>query len=237
MHEISLNADEEKLSAAVFEPLDGEKRACALLLHGGGTPGGERLHPVAREFAERGVFTVVPDFSGHGASSGVMRELSLERRHRQACAFIEACCDPELPLLLLGFSMSGQTVGDLLGTHGPRVAAVGLCAPAVYAKAAWHTPFDERFTAQIRVQDAWADSGALENFARYPGRAVLVLPEHDAVIPPAVSRAVTTSLSQCSTLVPLSFPGSDHRLGLWFGEHAGDRRRLVDALLPKEVEP
>jgi hypothetical protein len=182
------------------------------------------------------VRAVVPDFSGHGASSGSMGELSLERRHRQASAVIESCCD-SARLLLLGFSMSGQTVGDLLGTYGPRVAAVGLCAPAVYTKAAWHTPFDQRFTMQIRVQGAWADSGALESFGRYPGRAVLVLPQSDAVIPPAVSRAVTAALARNSTLVPLSFPGSDHRLGMWLGEHPEDRRRLVQALMQSEVEP
>lgn len=230
MRAITLSADEEKLAVAVFEPEHGAGRSCAVLLHGGGGSGGERLYPVAREFARRGVLAVVPDFSGHGASSGVMRELSLERRHRQACAVIESCA-ADLPLLLLGFSMSGQTVGDLLGSHGPRVAALGLCAPAVYPKTAWHTPFDQRFTAQIRVQGAWADSGALENFARYHGRAVLTLPEHDTVIPPAVSQAVTSALAD-STLIPLCFPGSEHQLGVWLAEHADDRGRVVDCLLP-----
>lgn len=236
MRAITLRVDNEKLAVAVFESEPAVDRPGVLLLHGGGPAGGERLYPVAEEFAARGVRAVVPDFSGHGASSGSMNELSLERRHRQACAVIESCCDGE-ELRLLGFSMSGQTVGDLLGTYGPRVAAIGLCAPAVYTKAAWHTPFDSRFTTQIRVQGAWADSGALENFERYPGRAVLVLPESDAVIPPAVSRAVTAALSRRATLIPLSFPGSDHQLGRWLGEHAEDRSRLADALLRREVEP
>lgn len=131
--------------------------------------------------------------------------------------------------------MSGQAVGNVLGTYGPRLAAVGRRAPAVYPKAAWHTPFDTRFTAQIRVQGTWADSGALENSERYPGRAALVLPEQDAVIPPVVSRAVTLALSH-SMLVPLCFPDSGHQFGVWLGEYAEDRRRPVGALLPEEVE-
>lgn len=232
-HTITIAADDEKLAVTLFEPEHDSGRTHAVLLHGGGTAGGERLHPVARQLAAQGTPAAVPDFSGHGQSTGTMSTLSLERRHRQAAAVIDACCDPDRRLLLLGFSMSGQTVGDLLGTHGHRVETIALCAPAVYPKAAWHTPFDRRFTTQIRVQGAWADSGALENFSRYTGHAVLVLPEHDSVIPPAVSRAVSAALSGHSTLETVTFPGSDHRLGLWLREHAEDRRRLALRLLRK----
>lgn len=47
--------------------------------------------------------------------------------------------------------MSGQTVADLLGHYGSRVAALGLLAPAVYPRRAWDLAFDAGFTEVIRT--------------------------------------------------------------------------------------
>lgn len=126
-------------------PFDGERlsglscggaeraRATVVLLHGAGNGSKERLVPLLAEFAAHGCHALAFDFSGHGESTGLLRELSLRRRFEQAVSVIDARARVDGPLVLVGFSMSGQTVADLLGHYGERVAALGLCAPAVYA--------------------------------------------------------------------------------------------------------
>ena len=139
--------------------------ATVVLLHGAGNGSKERLVPLLEEFVARGCRGLAFDFSGHGESSGELRELSLRGRFEQAVAVIDAQVPADGPLILVGFSMSGQTVADLAGHYGQRVVALGLCAPAVYGAAAWPVPFgegDSRFSEIIRTPDGWRDAPALD---------------------------------------------------------------------------
>ena len=129
-------------------------RAAVVLLHGAGNGSKERLLPLLAEFVAHGCQGLAFDFSGHGESTGQLSGLSLRRRFEQAVAVIDAQVPADGPLVLVGFSMSGQTVADLAGHYGERVAALGLCAPAVYAAEAWDVPFgdgDGRFSEIIRT--------------------------------------------------------------------------------------
>ncbi|MES4889923.1 alpha/beta fold hydrolase [Streptomyces sp. NPDC096012] len=223
--------DGERLSAVAAGP---PGRATVLLLHGAGNGSKERLLPLLEEFAAQGCRALAFDFSGHGESSGRLAELSLRRRYEQAVALLDAHGPADDPLVLVGFSMSGQTVADLLRLHGRRVAAVGLCAPAVYSPAAWDLPFEDgrgRFSAIIRTPDSWRDSPALRVYAAYEGRAVLAVPGTDAVIPPAVTQAVQDALKARAAYTRLELPDATHQLGLWFRDHPEDRRQFVAALL------
>ncbi|MFI5974724.1 alpha/beta hydrolase [Streptomyces sp. NPDC051452] len=209
-------------------------RATVLLLHGAGNGSKERLLPLLEEFAAQGCRALAFDFSGHGESSGPLAELSLRRRFEQAAAVLDAHAPADDPLVLVGFSMSGQTVADLVALHGRRVAAVGLCAPAVYAPEAWDVPFgdgDGRFSAILREPDGWRASPALDALRAYEGRAVLAVPGTDTIIPPAVTQAVWEALSARASPTRLDIPDAEHWLGLWFRDHAEDRRRFVAALL------
>ncbi|GAA3370638.1 hypothetical protein GCM10020367_18050 [Streptomyces sannanensis] len=223
--------DGERLSCSVTEPDDPDPATTVVLLHGAGTSSKERLAPLARDFAARGCRTIAFDFSGHGDSSGELRELSLERRFTQARNVIDAYAPAGGRLILVGFSMSGQTVADLVDHYGDRVAAVGLGTPAVYAARAWPVRFGGGFTGIIRTPDSWRDSKALEVFRGFPGRAVLALPEVDAVIPSEVTESVTDALASGSRFTRLDFAGADHQLAAWFRDHPGDRERFVDAML------
>ncbi|MGW0740092.1 alpha/beta fold hydrolase [Streptomyces sp. NPDC002817] len=212
----------------------GPDRATAVLLHGAGNGSKERLTPVWEEFAGRGCGVLALDFSGHGESTGELRELSLRRRFEQAVAVIDARVPADGPLVLVGFSMSGQTVADLVRHYGERVTAIGLCSPAVYAAEAWDVPFgsgDSRFRAILRTPDSWRGAPALDALRAYEGRAVLAVPGHDEVVPPAVTEAVQDALAARSQYTRLDVPDAQHRLGLWFHDHADDRREFVDALL------
>ncbi|CAL9314427.1 alpha/beta hydrolase [Streptomyces sp. SudanB182_2057] len=223
--------DGERLSVAGAGPAG---RATALLLHGAGNGSKERSLPFLDDFAGHGCRALAFDFSGHGESTGELAELSLRRRYEQAVSVLDAHAPADDPLIIVGFSMSGQTVADLMRHYGRRVAAVGLCAPAVYGQDAWDVPFgngDSRFSELIRTPDSWRGSPALEVFRAYAGRAVLAVPGHDTIIPAAVTEAVQEALSERARFSRFDLPDAEHMLGLWFRDHAEDRREFVTRLL------
>ncbi|WP_329341482.1 alpha/beta fold hydrolase [Streptomyces sp. NBC_01352] len=212
----------------------GPDRATAVVLHGAGNGGKERLLPLLADFVAHGCRGLALDFSGHGESTGALRELSLRRRFEQAVSVIDAFAPANGPLILVGFSMSGQTVADLAAHYGDRVTALGLCAPAVYAGEAWDVPFgagDGSFSAIIRTPGSWRASPALDVLRAYEGRAVLAVPGTDAVIPPEVTEAVQDALCTRAQFTRFELPEADHQLGLWLRDHAEDRREFVSAVL------
>ncbi|MFE7462700.1 alpha/beta fold hydrolase [Streptomyces sp. NPDC057499] len=205
-----------------------------VLLHGAGTGSKERLRPLVREFVTRGCRGIAFDFSGHGESTGKLGELSLRRRFEQARSVIDTHTAADGPLVLVGFSMSGQTVADLARHYGDRVVALGLCAPAVYAAEAWDVPFGDgngRFSGIIRRPDSWRGTSALDVLRAYEGRAVLVAPGTDAVIPSTVTEAMQESLAARAQYTRLDLPDATHQLGLWFRDHGDDRRAFAQAVL------
>jgi pimeloyl-ACP methyl ester carboxylesterase len=212
----------------------GGDAATAVLLHGAGIGSKERLLPLLEDFVVRGCRGLALDFSGHGESTGALGELSLERRFEQAVSVIDATVPADGRLILVGFSMSGQTVADLAGHYGKRAVALGLCAPAVYGAEAWPVAFGEgesRFSEIIRTPDSWRRSPALGVLRAYAGRAVLAVPGNDTVIPSAVTEAVAEALAAGSRFTRFDLPDAEHMLGLWFHHHAEDRRNFVDLLL------
>ncbi|MFC9155142.1 alpha/beta fold hydrolase [Streptomyces bauhiniae] len=233
MEEFTVEGDGERLSAVrAGDPGAGPT---AVLLHGAGTGSKERLLPLLSAFAERGCHALAFDFSGHGRSTGRLPELSLRRRFEQAVAVIDAHAGAG-PLVLVGFSMSGQTVADLVRHYGRHVDSVGLCAPGAFAAAAWDEPFGDgtgTFTNVLRTPGSWRNSSALPALRGFEGRAVLVTPGTDDVIPAEVTKAVEEALCTRSRYSRLELPDAEHTLGLWFRDHPEDGRRLVTALLPE----
>ncbi|MET9500318.1 phosphotransferase [Streptomyces sp. NPDC006622] len=234
----------ERLSGVYGDGGGGPTAATAVVLHGAGRSSKERLLPLLGEFTAHGCHALALDFSGHGASSGTLRESSLRRRFEQAAAVIDAYVPREGPLVLVGFSMSGQTVADLTAHYGERVAALGLCAPAVYAGEAWDVPFGKgegpsgaargaegRFSAIIRTPGSWRAAPALDVLRGYEGRAVLAVPGSDSVIPAEVTEAVQDALAARAQYTRLELPGADHHLGAWLRDHPADRRAFVGAVL------
>lgn len=114
------------------------------------------------------------------------------------------------------------------------MSALGLRAPAVHAPRACTVPFGDgtgHFSEILREPDGRRAAPALEALRVYEGRAVLAVPGTDAVIPPEVTEAVAAALGTNARVTRLDVPGSEHRLGEWFHDHAEDRARFVDAVL------
>lgn len=247
----ALESDGEVLDVTLVEPAHdddddrseyeggdgGPARSTVLIMHGAGTASQQRMLPLAEDFARRGHTAVVFDFSGHGQSTGQLPDLSLRRRRDQARSVVERVVAADSPLLLLGFSMSGQTVADLVDVYGERITTIGLFSPAVYDAAAWDVPFGAGFTDLIRRPDSWRDTHALASLAGFRGRAVLVLPERDDVIPPDVTRLIAQTLQNRpeAEFRELRITGSAHQLGLWLAEHPQDRAAVVDAFVMDAV--
>ncbi|WP_246562162.1 alpha/beta hydrolase [Streptomyces roseirectus] len=205
----------------------------AVLLHGAGKGSKARLLPLAQEFTHHGCRALAFDFSGHGESTGELRDLSLRRRFEQATAVIDTHA-PDGRLILVGFSMSGQTVADLLAHYGERVTAIALAAPAVYAPEAWDERFgdgDAEFTRIIRTKDSWRTSPALTALRAYEGRAVLLVPGTDDVIPPEVTESIEDALTTSAQYTRLELPDATHQLGLWYRDHPESARQLTHHLL------
>ncbi|MGW8379005.1 alpha/beta fold hydrolase [Streptomyces sp. ODS28] len=228
--------DGELLSAYAVNPgTAGAGRHGVVIMHGAGTGDKQRNLPLAEDFAARGHTAVALDFSGHGESSGTLPELSLRRRRDQASGVIEQVLPPGLPLILVGFSMSGQTVADLMDPLGDRVAAVVLCAPGVYGQRTADVPFGAGFTELIREPESWRDSAAFDVFARFTGRAVLVLPEADEVIPAGVTAGLESALGTSSDLSVVRLTGAPHQLGTWLSAQPQHRQMVVGSALSASV--
>jgi pimeloyl-ACP methyl ester carboxylesterase len=233
-----LALDGERLSAYTVAP--GREIPGAygvVVLHGAGGGDKERCLPLAEDFAARGHHALALDFSGHGESTGHLAELSLRRRRDQAAGAVAEVFGAERPLVLVGFSMSGQTVADLLALYGSRVAALALCAPGIYGRAAWDVPFGDGFTELIRRPVSWRDSRALESYGSFAGRALLVVPERDEVIPEEVTWLLRTALAARAELSVLRLAGAGHALGQWLSERPQARAQLVDSLLDAPQPP
>ncbi|MFJ3301894.1 alpha/beta fold hydrolase [Streptomyces sp. NPDC086549] len=69
------------------------------------------------------------DFSGHGESTVALRELGLRRRFEQAVSVIDARAPAGEPLVLVGFSMSGQTATDPAAVDGGGAGVAGRVHP------------------------------------------------------------------------------------------------------------
>ncbi|MET9669385.1 alpha/beta fold hydrolase [Streptomyces sp. NPDC006475] len=225
-------ADGEQLSLYTVTPQNESFGASGVvILHGAGAGDKERHLPFAEDFAAHGHPAVALDFSGHGESTGELVNLSLRRRRDQAAAVIDEVFGTERPLVLVGFSMSGQTVADLVDLYGKRVTAIVLCAPGIYGKDAWDVPFGAGFTEMIRRPGSWCASQALDTYARFDGRALLVVPEQDAVIPEGVTELLRTALATHADFSELRLAGASHQLGIWLADQSRARSDIISTLL------
>lgn len=217
--------------------VDGEEIVCetlirennVVILHGAGASNRKRFHALAKAIARRGVGVILFDFSSHGDSTGMREELSLERRKLQAQRVIDTYIPQKGDLYFVGFSMSGQTVCDLLPLYKQRVPAILLGCPAVYSKDAQHLVFDGgEFTTKIRSEHSWKSSAAFDELRAYDGKTVIAIGKDDAVIPREVVQALKKSAKRLSYI---EYEGVDHQLAVWLAAHAHEQDAVLDLLL------
>lgn len=206
--------------------IDNEKLVCeyalsdvnAVILHGAGPTTFRKMnYPIANELTKHGIGVLLFDFSGHGESSGTLAELSLSRRMRQAEQVIDKLIPSESPLYLIGFSMSAQTVCDLLPIYNGRVKSILLGCPAAYRADVHNLPFGEdTFTTKLREPNSWQNTNAASNLAEFEGRTVIAIGTKDTVIPKGVLQMLKAASKD---LVYVEYEGATHALSAWFDEY------------------
>lgn len=221
-------------------PIDGEQIAYELrsadeskgyvvFLHGAGSASMERYSQLADELASQGVNVLTFDFSGHGKSTGTLAQLSLARRRDQAVQVIARLCDASRPIVLAGFSMSGQTVCDVVATGTVVPAGIFLGCPAAYRPDVFDIPFGEsRFTGLIRETGTWSESVAFKIIKDVEGKVVLIVPEKDEVIPIEVTQTFIESAGESASIVHLE--GCHHRIAAWLADRPSERAMLTSRL-------
>lgn len=150
------------------------------------------------------------NFPGVGHSDGELADNTLNQRTRWVRTVLHDATAKGAtgPLVLVGCSMGAHTAAIL--TDALPVAALVLVAPAAYGRHTLDAPFGPAFTAAIRAPGSWRDSPAFAAAARYQGRRLLLLPEHDDVIPTGVTSAYTRAITPPGHRLQL--PGASHHM-------------------------
>lgn len=207
------------------------KQDNVVILHGAGASNRKRYYTLAEAIIRRGVGVLLFDFSGHGDSSGELKDLSLTRRRRQAQEAIDTILPKEGNMYLAGFSMSGQTVCDLLPFYKERVPAVLLGCPGIYTQTAHRMTFGGgEFTTKIRIADSWKDSTAFDELRSFEGRTIIAIGSKDQVIPREVIASLKTAAKHPEYI---EYSGVDHGLAVWLAGHETEQEKLLNVLFDK----
>lgn len=226
----NISLDGEIISCEEIRGIDDlGKCPWVLILHGAGNSNKLRYEPIMTDLAAVGINTLAFDFSGHGDSSGELCELSLRRRYIQARELLGRVVEKagQGRIVVMGFSMSGQTVCDLLRSDGDALSGAVLCCPAVYTADAYDLEFgNSEFTQVIRMQGSWRKSSAFSALEQFRGKILVVRPRVDDVIPEEVSQRILESCPE-GGLDEFLLPDAGHQLAQWFASNSVDRESLV----------
>jgi uncharacterized protein len=203
-----------------------------VILHGAGASNRARYYPFAEEILKHDYGVVLFDFTGHGESSGELKDSSLNDRKEQAIQVIEKLLPKDSDFILVGFSMSGQTVCDLLPLFHGRLKTILLGCPAVYTKDAANIQFkDNEFRTLIRTNGSWKNSTALENLARFSGKTFIAYGGQDEIIPKEVINTLKTTAKNS---IYRQYDDASHSLAVWLGEHPTELRNLVGEIIQED---
>lgn len=199
-----------------------------LLLHGAGTGNAPRWQPTAEHLAQQGFTSVRFDFSGHGASSGTMRESSLPKRVDESVAVIDKFFGKTGPSFVAGSSMGGP-IASRVTTLFPVKSLIVMC-PAAYARAAENVSFDERFTQILRTPESWRDSKTWDDIAAFAGDLLHIVGSEEKVIPQGVTDGYRAHAVNARSARFEVIDGADHSLNLWLDNHPDQRLRVWDMM-------
>jgi pimeloyl-ACP methyl ester carboxylesterase len=199
-----------------------------LFVHGGGASNKERLLPFAIELAEQGVASFAFDFSGHGESTGTLKESSLYRRALEATAALNYLQGPK-PHVLCGYSMGGHICLELLKTND--IDTLVLFAPAIYDRDAFTVPFGAGFTDIIRKEGSWRRASVLDVLETFRGNLLIYIGESDDVIPKGVINLLDEHSWNVKTKEIIRIPDLGHRIPVWLAENPNKQKEIASRLL------
>jgi len=199
-----------------------------LILHGAGTAHKDRLRPIAEQLAGNGIGAFSFDFSGHGESSGQLAESSLKKRVEQAEIALQFIV--KKPFSVIGSSMGGHIALELLKTHSD-IQSLILFYPGIYTSAAYDVLFTDEFSKIIRQHESWQQNDVLEHLKTFPGNLLLVVAEHDQVIPPAVFDLIEDSAKSAKSVERITVPNAEHVLLPTLMQNSPLYARVIDKII------
>lgn len=221
--DFTIQVGEENLRGTI-EWAAGKKPPSLLFLHGAGTGNAVRWAPTSRHLAEQGISSVRFDFSGHGQSSGEMKNSNIAKRVEEACAVTDKFFGEEGPKYIAGSSMGGPIAARLAMLYS--VEALILLCPAAYAREAENVSFDERFTKILRTPNSWRNSETWIDIEDFQGDLLHIIGERDDVIPPEVSGLYRQHAVNARSTTFEVIEGADHSLNLWLDHHPEEQQRV-----------
>jgi len=198
-----------------------------LFLHGAGTATKERANSITSALADRAISSLSIDFSGHGTSTGDLKQSSIKKRVAEAIGALDVLDSP-IPPALCGFSMGGHVALEVMRRR--KVRALALFYPAVYADVAYARPFGDGFRELIRKQGSWQTSTAPSVLRSFGGRFFLAIGENDDVIPAGVVPWLITQAARAASSEVFVVPGAGHQLLPMLVDHPDTEGEILDAL-------
>ncbi len=220
---IHFNAGQETLAGNIFAPASGDKPQI-LFMHGAGSSKKERYTWLAEKLLAQNIASLTFDFSGHGESTGLLAESSLQKRSQEALAALKHI-DQSNPFTIMGSSMSGFTALDLLRFVQP--ANLILFCPAIYTAAAYEARFDDGFTPIIREYESWKNADVLQYLERFEGNLLIIIGDQDEVIPPGVIEMIHQHARKTSSKKILTIPGCGHGIQTWLANNPEMAEKVV----------
>ena len=195
-----------------------------LFLHGAGKSSKERNAYIAGFLSEKWIGSMWFDFSGHGESTGTMDSSSLEKRVQEVDAAWEYL-PYDKKMTVVASSMSGHIALSLLKNH--EIGTLILFCPAVYSDAAYTLKFDEWFTDEIRKPDSRKNSVVFDFLKGYTGKLLIIIGEHDTVIPAWVIEKIKECTAKVSQKELMIVPGAPHLIHGWLAEHPEEQEKVL----------
>lgn len=218
---------DEILSCSVISEKNSNQSPQFIFLHGAGNAVKERVGSIASPIIKTGHSIVSFDFSGHGKSSGTIKNSSLKKRVDEAIGVINYFTKDK-PLTVCGSSMGGYIAAKLLDVF--EVETLILFCPALYDRKAYDVQFDNGFTDIIRSFESWRNTDVLTLLEKFTGNLLVVMGEDDEVIPAGVIELIMQHTQNARKKELYIIPGCPHGINTWILENERERVRLYSKI-------
>jgi len=199
-----------------------------LFLHGAGASEKSRTEYLSQRLAHESIASFSFDFSGHGESSGTLRESSLQKRHEEVQAALKMFRGNPVKTIV-GSSMGGYNTLKILEKYTPE--NIILFCPAMYDAKAFSLPFQEEFTKVIRKRKSWEQSDVLPLLSGYRGQLLVIIGEKDEIIPPKVIDLIENTSQNTRRKEVLRIPDAPHAIHSWLSAHPEERERVFRKII------
>lgn len=201
-----------------------------LSLHGAGPSNRARARYITEYLAQNGISSVRFDFSGHGNSSGQLKDSTLAKRLNEARAAVKFLDKHALsPKTLIGTSMGGHVAARL--TAELTIANLILFCPAAYAAEAEELPFGSGFTEVIRRPNSFNTSLVFECLRTFSGNLLIVFGDADEIIPGPIVEHFLSSAAQANTRVLLRIKNAPHQIHGWLNKNDEQKKLVLRQIL------